>query len=315
MGVCIGQLGSRGRQSSSALASPSLPPSLPLSLPLRRCTAQHRSAGTGNTPLPTRPGPVVLVRSDREYLGSLVASRPTPAPVCGDVGRDSLPGRPTPQTRDLINHRQTPPPRSCVLCAVCCCSVLVIVLACSATLRASIVCLLCVLVAVAVAVTGWLPACVWSSVLPHPSSIACLRACLPRQLHLLFALGTGFGQQDSASQSNHLTRPTTWGMSCCSKSSDNPSRAHYSRSEPRGLSHILNPSGDTQQHVVSGRSFDAYEENGRLYHAWRRGTYPYPTDEVSHPASPAAYNSEAQRRCSENEADTIWCITWCIALS
>lgn len=144
---------------------------------------------------------------------------------------------------------------------------------------------------------------------------ASLSASVPRQLHLLFALGTGFGQQDSASQSNHLTRPTIWGMSCCSKSSDNPTRAHYSRSEPRGLSHILNPSGDTQQHVVSGRSFDAYEENGRLYHAWRRGTYPYPTDEVSHPASPAAYTSEAQRRCSENEADTIWCITWCIALS
>lgn len=194
MGVCIGQLGSRGRQSSSALASPSLPPSLPLSLPLRRCTAQHRSAGTGNTPLPTRPGPVVLVRSDREYLGSLVASRPTPAPVCGDVGRDSLPGRPTPQTRDLINHRQTPPPRSCVLCAVCCCSVLVIVLACSATLRASIVCLLCVLVAV----TGWLPACVWSSVLPHPSSIACLRACLP--VCLANYISCSRSEQDSGSK-------------------------------------------------------------------------------------------------------------------
>ncbi|KAM0694553.1 hypothetical protein Q7P36_004909 [Cladosporium allicinum] len=51
--------------------------------------------------------------------------------------------------------------------------------------------------------------------------------------------------------------------------------------EPRGLSHILNPSesGETQQHAVSGRPFGAYEENGRLYHSWRRGTYPYPTDE------------------------------------
>jgi hypothetical protein len=72
-------------------------------------------------------------------------------------------------------------------------------------------------------------------------------------------------------------------MSRCSTSTDHSSRAHTSRSEPRGLSHILNPSssGETKQHVVSGRPFGAYEENGRLYHSWRRGIYPYPTDEVS----------------------------------
>jgi hypothetical protein len=79
-------------------------------------------------------------------------------------------------------------------------------------------------------------------------------------------------------------------MSRCSTSTVESSRAHHPRSEPRGLSHILNPSvsGETQQHVVSGRPFGAYEENGRLYHAWRRGTYPYPTDEVSYAAGSVA---------------------------
>ncbi|GAB7322556.1 hypothetical protein MBLNU13_g03475t1 [Cladosporium sp. NU13] len=52
--------------------------------------------------------------------------------------------------------------------------------------------------------------------------------------------------------------------------------------EPRGFSNLLNPSrpsGDVQQHYVHGRPVSVYEENGRLYHAWKRGTYPYPMDE------------------------------------
>ena len=55
------------------------------------------------------------------------------------------------------------------------------------------------------------------------------------------------------------------------------------RSEPRGFSNLLNPSrpsGDVQKHYVHGRPVSVYEENGRLYHAWKRGTYPYPMDEV-----------------------------------
>lgn len=63
-------------------------------------------------------------------------------------------------------------------------------------------------------------------------------------------------------------------------------------SDPRGLSHILNPTfpgGDITHYASNGSAFKAYEENGRLYHAWRRGTYPFPTDDVSQVAvAPAA---------------------------
>jgi hypothetical protein len=150
--------------------------------------------------------------------------------------------------------------------------------------------------------------------LPRPSSTACIANCI----------STSRLEQNSGSKTQHPSQvipsaPPTWGMSRCSTSTSTveSSRAHLPRSEPRGLSHILNPSGsdDTQQHVVSGRSIGAYEENGRLYHAWRRGTYPYPTDEVSDAASPVAYDNEAYRRCSESETDTTWCIISCTASS
>lgn len=119
------------------------------------------------------------------------------------------------------------------------------------------------------------------------SLLACIAICIPP---LRLEQKSGSKTQDPASQSHHPATPLKWGMSRCSTSTIASSRAHHPRSEPRGLSHILNPSesGETQQHAVSGRPFGAYEENGRLYHSWRRGTYPYPTDEVSHAASSVA---------------------------
>lgn len=63
----------------------------------------------------------------------------------------------------------------------------------------------------------------------------------------------------------------------------NPPRTDNPHSEPRGFSNLLNPSkpsGDVQKHYVHGHAVSVYEENGRLYHAWKRGTYPYPMDEV-----------------------------------
>jgi hypothetical protein len=65
-----------------------------------------------------------------------------------------------------------------------------------------------------------------------------------------------------------------------------------SRSEPRGFSNLLNPSrpsGDVQRLHVHGNLVSVYEENGRLYHAWNRGAYPFPMDEVCRIESFAAW--------------------------
>lgn len=126
--------------------------------------------------------------------------------------------------------------------------------------------------------------------LPHPPRIACtfLANCISTSL-----LDKGLGQQEDFRQHFSHIVPQDRQHGVCLYAAHPPLNAHVLTifsSEPRGLSHILNPSGsgDTQQHVVSGRSFGAYEENGRLYHSWRRGTYPYPTDEVRYAASPVA---------------------------
>jgi hypothetical protein len=96
-------------------------------------------------------------------------------------------------------------------------------------------------------------------------------------------------------------RLESWGMSCYFHC------AIYPHSEPRGFSNLLNPSrpsGDVQQHYVHGRPVSVYEENGRLYHAWKRGTYPYPMDEVCCVKSFAAELHEAYINSRKNEVDT-----------
>jgi hypothetical protein len=78
-------------------------------------------------------------------------------------------------------------------------------------------------------------------------------------------------------------------------------------SEPRGFSNLLNPSrpsGEIQRQNVHGQPVSVYEENGRLYHAWRRGTYPYPMDEVRRIGSLASGSHEAYEMSRENETDT-----------
>jgi hypothetical protein len=83
-------------------------------------------------------------------------------------------------------------------------------------------------------------------------------------------------------------------------------------SEPRGFSNLLNPSrpsGDIQKVYVHGHQVSVCEENGRLYHAWNRGTYPYPMDEVWRIASIADGFDEAYISSRKNETDTICCIT------
>jgi hypothetical protein len=83
-------------------------------------------------------------------------------------------------------------------------------------------------------------------------------------------------------------------------------------SEPRGFSNLLNPSrpsGDIQKAHVHGHEVSVYEENGRLYHAWKRGTYPYPMDEVWRIGSIADMFNEAYNSFRKNETDTTCCIT------
>jgi hypothetical protein len=83
-------------------------------------------------------------------------------------------------------------------------------------------------------------------------------------------------------------------------------------SEPRGFSNLLNPSrpsGDIQKVTVHGHQVSVYEENGRLYHAWRRGTYPYPMDEVCCAVTVAEGSDEAYNSYRENGTDTTCCIT------
>lgn len=48
-----------------------------------------------------------------------------------------------------------------------------------------------------------------------------------------------------------------------------------------GLAHLLNPAeGEAQQESSGDQTWMAYRENGRSYHTWKRGTYPFPCDEV-----------------------------------
>jgi hypothetical protein len=91
-----------------------------------------------------------------------------------------------------------------------------------------------------------------------------------------------------------------------------PPHADNAHSEPRGFSNLLNPSrpsGGIQKVYVHGHEVSVYEENGRLYHAWNRGTYPYPMDEVWRIGSIADWLGEAYIPSRENETDTICCIT------
>jgi hypothetical protein len=101
---------------------------------------------------------------------------------------------------------------------------------------------------------------------------------------------SGNGQHFLDKSSDAASKPESWGMSFCFS---RPLVHHTdnTHSEPRGFSNLLNPSrpsGDVQKHYVHGRPVSVYEENGRLYHAWKRGTYPYPMDEVRRIGSRAA---------------------------
>jgi hypothetical protein len=180
----------------------------------------------------------------------------------------------------------TSQPSPCSLCVLCAALLYRAVIAraffCDS---ASLDCLLCISVPVACSCYR-VVACVCLVHCVATPILDCLPACLANCISPR-APRAKIGQQDRAF---HLQSQPTWGMYRCSTSTVDTSRAYSSRSEPRGLSHILNPSssGETKQHVVSGRPFGAYEENGRLYHSWRRGIYPYPTDEVSYAASPVA---------------------------
>ena len=70
---------------------------------------------------------------------------------------------------------------------------------------------------------------------------------------------------------------------CLKKVSQNVNRALIQpQREPNGLAHLLNPAQEeVQRHEVNDNNtyFSAYEENGRLYHTWKRGLYQLPCDD------------------------------------